>query len=50
VVSGTVSTRMASFVEFAISDRESSARCTCRTMFDCPEHSQTSPTSTSLTV
>ena len=45
-----VTMRMVSFAEFAISERESSARWTCTTMFDWPEHSHTSPTRTSLTV
>ena len=43
----TVSSLIASSAAPAISARESSARCTCSTMFDCPEQSHTSPTSTS---
>ena len=41
--------RMESLAESAISTREFSVRFTCSTMFDCPEHSHTSPTSTSAT-
>src|SRR5690348_11228353 len=40
--------RIESFRERSISERESSVRLTCSTMFDWPEHSHTSPISTSF--
>ena len=46
----TLSRRRRSLSAPAISAREFSVRLTCSSMFDCPEHSQTSPTSTSPTV
>jgi hypothetical protein len=49
-VSSTVSMRRRSFDASRVSESRSSVRRTCSTMLDWPEHSHTSPTSTSTIV